>query len=265
MTTASRPLAAMALSCVVTAAAAVDDDYAPATFVTPDGRSLPYRIHVPDDIAPGERVPLVLFLHGSGERGDDNVSQLIHGAFDLLDFTRTTGNPAIILAPQCPADDRWVDVEWRNRSHTMARAPTGSMDLVMALIDEVVDTHPVDAAQIYVTGLSMGGFGTWDILQRRPATFAAAIPICGGGDPSLAARIRGVSVWAFHGSDDTVVPLSLTTDMIRALKRAGGKPSYTEYGGVGHDAWTRTYASEDVLQWMFDQERPEPEDGDAGE
>lgn len=257
--------AAMALSCVVVAANAVDDDYAPATFVSPDGGALPYRIHVPDNIEPGDKVPLVLFLHGAGERGDDNVSQLIHGAFGLLDFTRATGNPAIILAPQCPANDGWVDVDWRSRSHRMARAPTEPMALVMALIDKVVDEHPVDTNRIYVTGLSMGGFGTWDILQRRPGTFAAALPVCGGGDTSLASRIRDVPVWAFHGGDDTVVPLSRTTDMIRALKRAGGKPSYTEYGGVGHDAWTRTYTNADVLQWMFDQERPEGTSDGAGD
>jgi predicted peptidase len=230
-------------------------DYSARTFSAPDGGRLNYRIHVPEAAEPEAPWPLVLFLHGAGERGDDNQLQLIHGAFDILDFTVESDNPAVILAPQCPADERWVDVDWDAPTHRMAENPSAPMQMVMALLEATLADLPVDRQRVYVTGLSMGGYGAWEIVQRRPGLFAAAIPICGGGDPALADSISHLPLWVFHGADDPIVPVRRSLDMVAALQAAGGQPSYTIYGGAGHDAWTRTYANAGVLQWLFDQER----------
>jgi predicted peptidase len=258
----SSTLLLAALAAEPGAAADLADSFAAHRHDGPGESALNYRLHVPEDMAPGETYPLVLFLHGAGERGDDNQSQLLHGPWALLDFTVEQDHPAFILAPQVPADQRWVDVPSDAPSHKMPAEPSAPMALAMALLDDVMAAYPVDPDRVYVTGLSMGGFGTWDILQRRPQTFAAAIPICGGGDVALAARIRHVPVWAFHGGEDTLIPPRRSTDMVRAIKAAGGQPSYTEYGGVGHDAWSRTYSNEDVLWWLFDQVREIPAEAD---
>jgi predicted peptidase len=264
-----RPTNALTGALLITALAAapasatdIADGFAAHRYDGPGDSGLNYRLHVPETLEPGETYPLVLFLHGAGERGDDNQSQLLHGAWALLDFTVEQDHPALILAPQVPADQRWVDVPWNAPSHEMPTEPSAPMGLAIALLDEVMTDYPVDPDRVYVTGLSMGGFGTWDILQRLPQTFAAAIPICGGGDVTLAARIRHVPVWAFHGGEDTLIPPHRSTDMVIAIKAAGGQPSYTEYGGVGHDAWSRTYANEDVLWWLFDQARETPAEAD---
>ncbi len=234
--------------------------YEPRVFDSAKGPALNYRLHVPAELDPEEAYPLILFLHGAGERGDDNELQLLHGAWDILDFTIENDVPAFILAPQCPAEAKWVDIPWNRLLERMPEAPSAPMRLVIELMDALIAEYPIDEGRIYVTGLSMGGYGTWDIVQRVPGRFAAALPICGGGDPAQAARIRHVPIWAFHGSNDTIVPLRQTLDMIDALEAAGGSPSYTVYGGVGHDAWSRTYSNEDVLWWLFDQELPLDED-----
>lgn len=231
------------------------EDYEARTYESSDGHTLKYRIHIPEDLDPEERYPLILFLHGAGERGDDNMVQLTHGAFTILSYTQETDNPAIIVAPQCPAEMRWVNTRYDARSHTMPELPTLPMRLAMELLEEIVATQPVDDDRIYVTGLSMGGFAVWDILQRQPERFAAAIPICGGGDPTYAERIRDVPTWVFHGTLDTTIVPQRSREMVDAIRRAGGRPSYTEYGDLGHDAWTRTYDSEMVLEWLFDQSR----------
>lgn len=129
------------------------------------------------------------------------------------------------------------------------------MALTIGLLQKLQATLPVDTARIYITGLSMGGFGTWDIVQRMPNTFAAAMPVCGGGDTEMANAIKNVPIWVFHGGSDNVVKTSRSRDMIAALKKAGGKPLYTEYKGVGHVCWGQTYANKEVLNWLFGQRK----------
>ena len=126
---------------------------------------------------------------------------------------------------------------------------------MLELLEDVLQKYPVDQNKLYVTGVSMGGYGTWDLIQRRPKLFAAAIPICGGGDSALAPMIKNVNVWIFHGGSDSVVPVIRSQDMYQALKACGGRVQYTEYPNVDHDSWTRTYANADVLKWMFKQTR----------
>ncbi len=248
------PLILGLLACDL-APANFSDHFAPETFSGPHGGSLLYRIYVPKDLAPGRRVPLVLFFHGAGERGSDNVRQLNNGMPQLFAYVEKKNLPVIIIAPQCPSEKQWVDVPWDGDSHTMPVKPSESMRLAMDLLDRSLRRLPVDLKRVYVTGMSMGGFGAWDILQREPALFAAAIPICGGGDPKLAGRIRNVPVWAFHGGADPIVKTTRSRDMTAALKKAGGRPAYTEYPGVGHDAWTQTYADDAVMDWLFAQKK----------
>jgi predicted peptidase len=227
------------------------------TFKTSDGETLKYRLHMPEALAAGAKVPLILFLHGAGERGDDNARQLKHGVADLIRFSQTNGQ-AVVLAPQCPTGQQWVNVNWNALSHSMPSMPSAPMKLALLLLQEKLASLPVDPSRIYVTGISMGGYGAWDIVQRKPELFAAAIPICGGGDTRLATEIKRVPLWVFHGDQDGAVPVSRSRDMVNALKASDANVQYREYPGAGHDVWTRTYADTTVLTWLFAQRKTRP-------
>jgi predicted peptidase len=216
---------------------------------------LKYRIHIPEGLKPGETVPLVLIFHGAGERGDDNKIQLTYGAPELLAYLEKKGIPAIIIAPQCPAEMQWVDVPWTDDSHIMPKEPSIPMHAAMKLLKQSMSSFPADKWRIYVTGMSMGGFGTWDITQREPELFAAAIPICGGGDTREAAQLKELPIWAFHGEQDPVVKVIRSRNMIEAVKKAGGNPEYTEYPAVEHGSWQQTYANDAVWDWLFAQRK----------
>ncbi len=216
---------------------------------------LKYRILKPNDYDKTKKYPLVLFLHGAGERGDDNKKQLVHAMTDFASDDVMQKHPAFVIAPQCPTDHKWVNVDWSADSHEMPVMPSKSMKLSLDLLDALQREFNIDAQRIYVTGLSMGGFGTWDAVQRRPVTFAAAIPVCGGGDPAIAKSFDHIPIWCFHGGADTVVKPARSRQMIDALKASGGEPKYTEYDGVGHNSWAATYANREVLDWLFKQQR----------
>lgn len=221
---------------------------------------LNYRIHIPKDLPPGEKIPLVLFLHGAGERGDNNIRQLHHGIPSLLAYIQKNAIPAILLAPQCPAGMQWVAVPWGGDSHTMPDSPTPALRAVQNLLSQILAEFPVDPSRISVTGISMGGFGTWDLLQRQPDLFAAGLPICGGGDTAQAARLTPIPIWTFHGNKDTAVKTQRSRDMVQAIKNAGGTlVHYTEYPGVAHNSWTQTYKDDAVLDWLFSQQKTTPQ------
>jgi predicted peptidase len=212
-----------------------------------DFKGLKYRLFKPDAIE--GKIPLVLFLHGAGERGDDNLAQTRHG---VKAFTaRRAKHPHVLVAPQCPKDKKWSDVNWQAMSHTTPEKPSEPMALVMELLDVLPKELPIDPKRIYVTGLSMGGYGTWDLLARRPELFAAAVPVCGGGDETSAASFAKVPQWIFHGDKDGVVKPERSRNMVEALKKAGGDPKYTEYPGVGHNAWDKAYADPALFEWLF--------------
>lgn len=247
------------------------------TFVSSDGTELRYRIHVPESAGDDAELPLVLFLHGAGERGDDNEAQLRHGATEFLKDGRGKRFPAIIIAPQCPQEMRWVDADWSQSDGegTFMSAPSATMNLVFQLLDKIIAGGNVDPSRLYVTGLSMGGYGSWyaaaeyrtlasrevadaDADPGRAASgFAAMIAICGGGDSSWVDRYDLVSVWAVHGDADTAVPVVRSRAMIAALANGGhpGEIRYTERPGVGHDSWTQTYADNETYEWLFSQQR----------
>ncbi|MEN6405628.1 MAG: prolyl oligopeptidase family serine peptidase [Thermoguttaceae bacterium] len=230
--------------------------YAIKTFTDAEGRTLPYRLLSPERVEPGKTYPLVLFLHGAGERGEDNAAQLKHGvaAFAQSDFRRR--HPCFVLVPQCPKKRRWVEVDWKLTQHTMPVEPSVPLTLAFELFDETVQTLPVDQSRLYIVGISMGGYGTWDAVQRRPDFFAAALPLCGGGDLACAPKLQKLPIWAFHGDADRTVPVVRTTAMAEAIQKAGGQPKTTIYPGVGHDCWTRTFANPAVLEWLFAQKKP---------
>ncbi|MDX1672440.1 MAG: prolyl oligopeptidase family serine peptidase, partial [Balneolaceae bacterium] len=137
----------------------------------------------------------------------------------------------------------------------LADRPSKPLQLTMEVLDQVLADAPADSSRIYITGLSMGGFGTWDAIARWPERFAAALPVCGGGDPTTAGRIAGVPIWAIHGADDPIVPPELSRQMIQALRDAGANPGYTEYPSVGHYSWVHSYSDPRVMSWMFSQRK----------
>lgn len=220
-----------------------------------DGHKLPYRLAT---LGEGEALPLVVFLHGAGERGDDNEAQLKHGMKDLLAWCDREKQACLILAPQCANDVWWSDYEgdYKNpKTLKFLPEPSPRMALVFEVIDALIKDGAVDTKRIYITGLSMGGYGTFDAISQRPNFFAAAMPICGGGDSTQAKKFKDLPLWVFHGSKDDIVPPEMSRAMVEAVKKAGGKAQYREYPEAGHDSWTATYCDEEVLQWLFEQSR----------
>lgn len=241
------------------ACAGGDEDYRDrfdaCTYESPAGGKLLYRLLKPKGYDPSWRYPLVLFFHGAGERGDDNRRQLLHGMNGFASDKIMDAHPCFVVAPQCPRGLQWVDTPWSADGHTMPDKPTAPMRMALELVRQLQRDFSIDPSRIYVTGLSMGGFGTWDAIQRHPDWFAAAIPVCGGGDTAKAADIAHIPVWVFHGGSDRVVKTQRSRDMVAALKAAGGSPKYTEYPGVGHNSWSATYANPDVYTWLFSQHK----------
>jgi predicted peptidase len=225
-------------------------------YQSPDGERIPYRLLSPAVVEKGRKYPLILFLHGAGERGSRNERQLIHGSKGILQYAKTYGRNFFFLAPQCPEKQRWVEVDWKLSSHRMPEKPSKPMKHVMELMNQIMREHPVDRARIYVCGLSMGGFGTWDLLMRQPELFAAAMPICGGGDVNGVSLIRHIPIWAFHGALDQTVSPERTRKMVRALQAVGGLITYTEYPEAHHNSWTRTFQNPDVWDWLFAHRKP---------
>lgn len=220
--------------------------------VTTDGNvALRYQMLSPA-VQEGVKYPLVIFLHGSGERGSDNYRQLIHGGKEFLHHSQR--HPAFYVFPQCPKGIWWSTPN-KLREEVTPPGVVPPMPELLKLIDRLIAEQPIDRSRVYMAGLSMGGFGTYDIVAMRPQLFAAAIPMCGGGDVSLAAKYRSTPFWIFHGDADTAVDIKYSRDMTAAMKAAGVKFIYTEYAGGNHNAWTPTLTNDAVIDWMFAQQR----------
>ncbi|NLG13001.1 MAG: hypothetical protein GX561_02205 [Lentisphaerae bacterium] len=222
---------------------------------TTDEGTLNYRFLQPKNQQPGKQYPLVLFLHGAGERGEDNHIQLIHVVKKFLDEQIAEQYPCFVLVPQCPEGQQWVNTPWGIHKHDLPTNMSKPLAAVNQLLDEMLLNYPIDPSRIYLMGISMGGYGTWDLAMRTPQRFAAAVPICGGGDPNHAKKLKGLPIWAFHGDSDTAVPTSRSRDMIQALKDIGEKPIYTELKNTGHDAWTPAINNPELIQWLFKQHK----------
>lgn len=193
---------------------------------------LDYLLSLPDRYrSDGEPSPLLLFLHGAGERGSDLNLVRKHGPPKLIDAGKSF--PFIVVAPQCGSDQIWQPY------------------MLTALLDEIIHDHNVDENRVYVTGLSMGGFGTWNLAAYAPKRFAAIAPICGGSERFRAKSIKDIPVWAFHGAKDSAVPLSRSEEMINALRKLNADAKLTVYPDAGHDSWTETYNNPELYKWLL--------------
>jgi predicted peptidase len=216
-----------------------------------------YRLLRPATLAADTRAPVILFLHGAGERGNDNERQLNHFPKWMAGAAQRAGRACFLVAPQCREKHAWSVFDWdTSKPAALPEVPTTDMAAALATLDAVLAAEPgADPDRVYLTGLSMGGYGSWDLAARMPERFAAVIPICGGGDEATAHRLATLPIWCFHGEDDPLVPVGLSRSMIAAIKAAGGTPISSELPGVGHDSWTPAYRNPAVLDWLFAQRR----------
>ncbi len=201
------------------------------------------------------KYPLVIFLHGAGERGDDNVAQLKHCAVEFTKAERREKYPAFVVFPQCPKNEKWAEVDWSQKEVRFPKETGKQMTLVLQLVDKIVAEQPIDKQRIYIAGLSMGGYGTWNAVGTRPDFWAAAIPVCGGADVEWASQLSKTPLWVFHGNADTAVPVENSRKIVEKLKAVKAPVTYTEYDGVGHDSWTQTFKNDEVHEWLFKQRR----------
>jgi predicted peptidase len=197
-----------------------------------------YLVYLPKDYGkdPTQKWPVILFLHGSGERGSDINKVKLHGPPKVAEKKNL---PFVIISPQCP-DGEW----WKS-------------EVVITLLDDVIEKYSVDPDRVYLTGLSMGGFGTWQTAIDYPDRFAAIAPICGGGNRFLANRLKNVPTWVFHGQKDQAVPFAASVEMAQALKQSGGDVRFTAYPEAGHDSWTVTYDNPQLYEWFLSHKRGE--------
>lgn len=233
------------------------------TYISSRGDTLPYRILFPENYDRTKKYPLVLFLHGGGERGRDNEKQLVHGSKLFLADSNRKKFPAIVIFPQCPENSYWA-VTKINRNVTpfeikfdYSSPASGPLFAAIELTRQLVTKESIDKHKLYITGMSMGGMGTFEAIYREPKLFAAAIPICGGGDPAFYTRQTArLPFRIFHGDADAVVSVQLSRTMVARLKELKAKKlSYTEYPGVNHNSWDNAFAEPDFLSWMFLQKR----------
>ncbi|HSB93637.1 MAG TPA: dienelactone hydrolase family protein [Flavitalea sp.] len=246
----------------ICASAQQSNDYA-AGFFTSGKDTLSYRYLEPLGMKKGQKYPVIIILHGSGERGNDNKLQLVHGGKLFIDPTVRANFPAFIIFPQCKPGKSWTRVEKDRFSFDSlgglrfrsAQPPTTPLSLVMQLLDSVSRQPTVDRSKIYVGGLSMGGMGTFELLWRKPGFFCAAFLICGGGDPTRVSLYREVPLWIFHGEKDPVVKVGNSRRMVNAFRAAGGRAKYSEYKGVVHNSWDNAFAEPGLLPWLFSYSR----------
>lgn len=203
---------------------------------------LDYLLHIPPVRDPDHKLPLMLFLHGSGERGDDLSRVAIHGPPKLVEQGRDF--PFILVSPQCPADSLW----------------STHFDALNALLDDIIAAYPVDTSRIYLTGLSMGGSAAWNFAAMYPERFAALVPVCGRGDwyigdPQQLCGLAQMPIWVFHGALDMVIPLVESAKLVQAITTCGGQVRFTVYPEAGHDSWSQAYATEELYMWLLQQSR----------
>lgn len=196
---------------------------------------LGYLLYLPKDYGtvPQKKLPLILFLHGMGERGNNLERVKVHGIPKIVE--QKDDFPFIAVSPQCPGRSFW----------------TMELEALNALLDEIIETYAVDTNRIYLTGLSMGGFGSWSLAIKYPDRFAAIAPVCGGGEPEKVSVLKDIPVWVFHGGKDQTVPLKRSEEMVDALKACGGNVKFTVYPDAGHDSWTETYDNPELYKWFL--------------
>ncbi len=220
-----------------------------------DGYALNYRLFIPEDYDEKKSYPVMFFLHGAGERGEDNEKQLNLGIPKLFEHFPEYMNETIIVAPQCPDNERWVDTDWGKGNYAVENcAETKQIKTALAILKDTFDRYRCDRSRVYVCGISMGGFGTWDVLARHGGIFAAGVPICGGGDPSKADLLKEIPIFTFHGDLDKTVPFAGTEQMYNSIKSAGGeKIRFKPIIGGWHSIWDAATSDREMIEWLYAQ------------
>lgn len=246
----------MAIFFLILKLSAQSQEHYSSEYFISENDTLNYRVLWPADFDTAKTYPVILFLHGAGERGNDNKQQLVHGS-DLFYKTRDSF-PAIVIFPQCPETDYWANVTVDRSAQPLSlsfpsdKEPTKSMRLVMQLMDDMLSKSYVNKNQIYVGGLSMGGMGTFEILYRKPEIFAAAFAICGAGNPETTqVYAKTVPLWIFHGANDNVVDPQASVAMVSGILKYGGKPNFSLYAKDNHNSWDSAFAEPELLPWLF--------------
>lgn len=252
-----KTLILLAACALFTLSASAQNPYEAKTFTSSEGQSLNYRELVPDEIAKGKKYPLVIFMHGAGERGGDNQKHLIHGSQMFLNPANRAKHPCFVIFPQCPQDKYWAFIK-RPKSLLTIKAEE-EMPPILAAVKELIDTYlenpSVDKRRVYIMGLSMGGMATYDLVSRFPAIFAAAIPICGAADIQRIADAKDASWRIYHGDADDIVPVECSRQAYMALKKAGAKVEYFEFPGCRHGSWNPAFNQSDFMDWLFAQKK----------
>ncbi len=229
---------------------AVLDGFVAREYESARGVKLPYRLFVPATAKRDAELPLILYLHGRGGAGTDNRKQISGGNWLGTHIWIQPGplkrHPAFVLAPQIPENANW---------HSPSAEPSPHVAALLELLGELRSELRIDARRVYVVGQSLGGYGAWDLIARQPDLFAAAIPLCGGGDTKRILSARNVAVWAFHGAKDGTVLAARSREMVAALRTVNSSVKYTEYPDVGHDVWSRAFRERRLPEWMFAQRR----------
>jgi predicted peptidase len=232
------------------------------TFMSSSGEVLPYRILKPLDFDKSKKYPIVLFLHGAGERGSDNEAQLTHGVSTFLTEKYRTEYPCIVIAPQCPKEGYWASAKFTRDKYPIdfdfnySYEITPALDAAIELLDSYIEDEFTDTSRVYITGLSMGGMGTFEAVGRFPELFAAAVPICGGGDTgSYNSETAQVPFWIFHGDADGVVPVENSRKMYARLMELEADVKYQEYADINHNSWENAYNEVNLVPWMFSKKR----------
>ena len=220
-----------------------------AKLLVSNGKKLPLKEYVVGGDYEA-RLPFILFLHGAGERGSDNLAQTKVGLPILMRTLKASGLEHYVLwAPQCPSGQRWTDVDWKAVVHTMKKSPTWPMEVLMNGIDSLVaNSTMIDTTRMYIVGLSMGGYGTWEYISRQPYRFASAMPVCGGGDVAQTKNNTQTAVWAFHGKADDVVPYENSVRMVNATKKVNKNVHLISYPDVKHDSWNKAFAEKKIVR-----------------
>ena len=218
-----------------------------------DKDSLPYRLLLPKNFDNDKKYPLIIFLHGAGERGNDNELQLVHGKDLFINMNKNNTFPSIVVFPQCSKNSYWANVSRINNSFSFLGDPTEnkSLKLVEGMINELQSDFKINSNQIYVGGLSMGGMGTFELVYRNPDMFAAAFAICGGANPKIGEKISKTNWRIYHGDKDFVVPVKLSIDMYNSIKSFNKNVYLKIYPNVNHNSWDNVFREPDLFKWLF--------------
>lgn len=247
--------AAMLFQVLVKDAAATDtNEFLPRIYTNAAGRTLPYRLLKPKHFQAGQAYPIILYLHGAAARGDDNLKPLEWGPLLFLEPPLRDKHDFFLVAPQCPRDKGWVELSLP----TLSAKESDALRLALELVrDALPREFPIDPKRRYLSGVSMGGQAVWVTLVRRPGLFAAAVPVCSGGDArTVTTAAARCPVWVFHSDDDHLMPVQSVRDLVNAWRAHGGMAKYTEYTGLKHSSWKKAYTEMDLFDWLFQQQLP---------